>query len=284
LRTSNGGKSWRSGSILGASKLDFRDIHAVDSMVAWVLSAGDTCKIFFTSNGGASWELQYTNFQPGIFFDGFAFWSKNHAIAYSDPIDEKLFVILTVDGRTWKAIDLSHMPNTIKDEAGFAASGTGICVYGDSMVWIATGGGERSRVMRSTDGGSNWTVHDSPLMSATGMGIFSMVFTSELKGVIVGGSYVDSSNAASNCAVTSNGGVTWTLITEQQPRGYRSCVAAQGKLMLTIGRTGSEISKDSGNTWVPIGEEGYFACAIGNKYAWAVGRNGKIGRLDLEER
>jgi len=183
----------------------------------------------------------------------------------------------------WKAIDLSHMPNTIKDEAGFAASGTGICIYGDSAVWIATGGGERSRVMRSIDGGTNWTVHESPLMSATGTGIFSMVFTSELNGVIVGGSYLDSTNAGSNCAVTSNGGVTWKLITEQQPRGYRSCVAvnSDGELLLAVGRTGSEISKDLGKTWIPIGEEGYFVCAIGKKYAWAVGRNGKIGRLDL---
>jgi photosystem II stability/assembly factor-like uncharacterized protein len=122
-------------------------------------------------------------------------------------------------------------------------------------------------------------------MSNDAAGIFSIIFTTPTNGTIVGGSYLDSTNNTANCATTIDGGVNWKLITEQQPRGYRSCVTASddGKLLLTVGRTGSEWSRDNGNTWEPIGHKGYFACAIGSRYAWAVGRHGKLGKLDLTQ-
>jgi len=283
LRTSDGGIHWASGSIPGTSKLDFRDIHALDSLSAWVISAGDTCRIFSTSDGGATWDLQYSNYMPGVFFDGFAFWDEENAFAYSDPIDEKFYVIQTDNGLTWAAVDLEALPMVLKGEAGFAASGTGICVQSDSIVWIATGGGARSRVMRSLNRGSSWTVHNTPLSSSEGAGIFSIVFTSSKNGVIVGGSYLDSTKSESNCAITSDGGETWKLITTNQPRGYRSCVAASidGKVLVTVGRTGSEMSTNGGESWEVIGEDGYFACAFGKRYVWAVGRNGKVGKLKL---
>ena len=283
LRSCNGGKDWRTSFIPGCSKLDFRDIHALDCDRAWVISAGDTCKIYYTSDGGLSWKLQYINYELGIFFDGFAFWDEKTALAYSDPLGGKFYVIGTKDGHTWQPIDRSGLPDALEGEAGFAASGTGICMVGEEAVWIATGGGSRARVMFSGDKGLTWTIYDSPLTSSDAAGIFSIVFTTPNNGTIVGGSYLDSTNNSANCATTTDGGVTWKLVTGQQPRGYRSCVAAtnDAKLLLTVGRTGSEWSKDHGNTWIPIGKKGYFACAVGNKYAWAVGRNGKVGKLDL---
>ncbi|MBL4755693.1 MAG: hypothetical protein JKY52_19130 [Flavobacteriales bacterium] len=284
LRTVDGGERWTSGIIPGTAKLDFRDIHALDSLRAWVISAGDTCKIFHTTDGGISWTLQYTNFEKGIFFDGFSFWDEKTALAYSDPINGKFYIIKTTDGNQWTPIDAANIPPAIDGEAGFAASGTGICVQSDSVVWIATGGGPRSRVLRSLDRGHSWSVHDTPLQSAEGTGIFSMVFTSTQKGVIVGGSYLDSTNTESNCAITDDAGETWVLITKNQPRGYRSCVAVyrDGSVLVTVGRTGSELSDDHGQTWIPIGTEGYFTCAFSEHYVWAVGRNGKIGKLILE--
>ena len=285
LRSCNGGKLWHTGTIPGCSKLDFRDVHALDCDRAWVMSAGDTCKIYYTSDAGQSWKLQYINYEPGIFFDGFAFWDQKNALAYSDPIDGRFYIIETTDGSTWHQVDESILPRAIEGEAGFAASGTGICTVGDEAVWIATGGGARARVLHSTDKGLTWTTYDSPLMSNDAAGIFSIIFTTPTNGTIVGGSYLDSTNNTANCATTIDGGVNWKLITEQQPRGYRSCVTASddGKLLLTVGRTGSEWSRDNGNTWEPIGHKGYFACAIGSRYAWAVGRHGKLGKLDLTQ-
>ena len=281
IRTIDGGKTWTTSTIEGASKLDFRDIHALDEWSAWVISAGDTCKIFFTIDGGTNWELQYTNFEPGIFFDGFAFWDNKNALAYGDPIASRFDVIQTKDGVTWSHVDREALPLVLDGEAGFAASGTGICVLKDSLVWIASGGGIRSRVFRSKDRGITWSVYNTPLSSAEGTGIFSIVFISEDYGVIVGGSYLDSTKSDSVCAVTRDGGESWQLITDEQPNGYRSCVAAalDGEILVTVGRTGSEVSMDGGLSWASLGVQGYYACAFSENYVWAVGRNGKVGKL-----
>jgi len=281
LKTINGGKSWTTDTIPGASKLDFRDIHAIDTATAWVISAGDIAKIYHTDDGGKNWEEQYTNTSEGVFFDGLAFWDEQSGIAYSDPIEGKLLIITTDNGgKTWKEINTANLPTVLAGEAGFAASGTGIVINGDSTVWIATGGGEKARVFRSKDRGVHWEVFDTPIVSGEGAGIFSMAFMNENDGVIVGGDYVDSVNATANCAITSDGGQTWQLIKSNQPNGYRSCVAAIGdSLLITVGRTGSEYSTDKGLSWKPLGKEGYYSCGCSESYCWAVGRGGKMARL-----
>ncbi|MBL4658349.1 MAG: exo-alpha-sialidase, partial [Flavobacteriales bacterium] len=219
----------------------------------------------------------------GIFFDGFAFWDEKRAIAYSDPIDKKFFVIRTLNGKTWEPIPAAGFPEALEGEAGFAASGTGIQVMGDSTAWIATGGGASARVMKSVDLGKTWNVYATPLVSKEGAGIFSMVYISQQKGIVVGGSYLDSTNSTANCAVTKDGGLTWEEIRSNQPQGYRSCVAVtpDGDHVFAVGRTGSERSDDGGLTWKVIGTDGYYACASSKKYVWAVGRSRKIAKLTL---
>ena len=281
LTSSDSGKSWDKGVIRGADSLDFRDIHAIDKDRAWVLSAGAVGSIYYTKDRGKNWLLQYKNTRPGVFFDGFAFWNNSAGMAYSDPIDGKLLIIKTENGgQSWFQIDTVLLPAVIKNEAGFAASGTGICVYGDSLVWIATGGGERARVFKSANRGISWNVYDTPLSSKEGAGIFSITFLNEEAGVIVGGDYVDSTNSNGNCATSSDGGVTWELVTEQNPNGYRSCVAViSGGKLITTGRTGSEFSHTKGQSWVEFSKDGYYACDCTPRVCWAVGRGGKMARL-----
>jgi len=99
-----------------------------------------------------------------------------------------------------------------------------------------------------------------------------------------GGSYKDSANTTANCAVTNDGGETWTLVDANNPNGYRSCIAqAKGNgLLITVGRTGSEYSLDKGGSWKHLGSEGYYACDIANNVGWAVGRSGKMAKINLE--
>lgn len=284
LRSVDEGGSWLYGTIPGAENLDFRDIHAVNHLLAWVISAGDSGLIFVTRDGGRNWYLQYKNKSEGIFFDGFAFWDKKSAIAYSDPLGDRWFSIRTNNaGGKWELIDPFAYPAMQEGEAGFAASGTGIVTYGKGHVWIASGGADIARVFRSLDWGSNWRVYNTPLRSGKTAGIFSMAFWNHTDGVIVGGDYIDSTNRSYNCAVTLDGGQHWELIEKDNPNGYRSCVAANedGSVLLTVGRTGSEYSLDKGRTWIPLGTEGFYSCGIGKKWAFAVGRGGKVKRLNL---
>src|SRR6476619_674852 len=63
LRTTDGGATWRSGRVVGADSLQFRDVYAVDSMTAYLLSigTGPQSRIYKTTDAGEHWTLQYTN-------------------------------------------------------------------------------------------------------------------------------------------------------------------------------------------------------------------------------
>jgi photosystem II stability/assembly factor-like uncharacterized protein len=275
------GETWHSDTIPGATQFDFRDIHAFSADVAYVLSAGEIAKIYKTTNGGASWTEQYDDRREGVFFDGFDFWNESEGIAYSDPIEGKLLIIKTEDGgQSWKEIEQDVLPETLAGEAGFAASGTGIVALG-SYIWIATGNGQAARVFRSIDKGNSWAVFDTPVKTGDGCGIFSMTFLNENNGVIVGGCYLDSTSTMQNCAVTQDGGQTWEPIDRNQPNGYRSCVtkSRDNQLLISVGRTGCDFSKNGGEKWKAITKEGYFSCALGDHVGWAVGRNGKIAKI-----
>lgn len=284
IMSTDGGTSWLDVSIAEADSLDFRDIHAIDRYMAWVISAGNGVRIYRTDNGGASWHEQYNDPRAVAFYDGFDFAGPDTAMAYGDPIDGQWSVLTTTNGgNDWEGVSYAVLPDGLDGEGGYAASGTGIVLRGTN-AWIAAGGGSESRLLHTADFGETWNVVPAPLESAPGAGIFSMAFDHSGNGVLVGGNYVDSTNASSNCAFSSDYGQTWTLVTEQQPNGYRSCVAVHqsGSPWLTTGRTGSEYSNNGGRTWQAISTEGYYSCAMSSGTVFASGRRGKLARLFLQ--
>ncbi len=254
--------------------LDFRDVHAFNEREAVIMSSGDGCLIYKTIDGAESWKLVYENDSSGIFFDGMDFWDDNNGIAFSDPIDNQLFIITTNNaGDSWEKLESVELPKTLKGEAGFAASGTGIVCVGDSSVYIGTGGGEVSRVFVSHNMGKNWKVVETPMMRGEASGIYSMVFIDELNGVAVGGNYLDSANTNGNCAITSDGGLSWRLA-KIPPTGYRSGVAYNGNgVLVATGRNGVDASYDKGDNWVHISDSAYYSVALNGQSGWLSGRD-----------
>ncbi|HEV8160155.1 MAG TPA: YCF48-related protein, partial [Pyrinomonadaceae bacterium] len=63
LKTIDGGKTWTIGKVPDANKLDFRDVEAFDANTAYLLSIGEgkNSRIYKTSDGGATWKLQFKN-------------------------------------------------------------------------------------------------------------------------------------------------------------------------------------------------------------------------------
>ena len=284
IKTTNGGNTWQTFKISDDHDLDLRDIEAFNEDTALVISAGRPCKIYKTIDGGNSWSEKYYDDRESVFFDGMDFWDEQNGIAYGDPIDQHFTIIITSNGgETWRSLDSASLPKSLPDEAGFAASGTGIVAMAQDRVWLATGGATSARVFFSNDKGVSWNVSNVPLKSGEGTGIFSISFVDENNGIALGGNYIDSTDKSANCAITNDGGKTWILITEKNPNGYRSCVAVSnnGNLAITVGRTGSEFSTNHGRTWKHLGSEGYFSCGFGQKTAWAVGRSGKMAKLNL---
>jgi len=175
-RTTDGGKTWSVGTVLGAEKLDFRDVEAFGETTAYLLSAGagDASRIYKTVDGGKSWAMQFKNADPEAFFDAIAFWDEQNGIALGDPIKGLFQVIVTADsGGNWKPVTAKILPPALPGEGAFAASGTSLVTHGESDVWFATGGAKTARVFHSKDRGQNWEVSETPILPVSNPLAFS---------------------------------------------------------------------------------------------------------------
>lgn len=287
-RTTDGGKTWTVDTIAGATRLDFRDVHALSATAAWAMSAGPAeqgqAQIFRTTDG-VRWTKQFESKQPGVFLDALSFWDGQHGIAMGDPVGGHLFVLTTDDGgATWSQVPTDAAPPMLPGEAAFAASGTCLTVEGTSNVWIATGGGSRARVFRSTDRGRTWSVADTPIHAGTSAsGIFSIAFYDAQHGVVVGGEYTKPRESSANVALTSDGGKSWSLANGPLPAGYMSGVAyvpgTNGRSLVAVGLAGTARSSDGGESWVMIDSVAYNSVAFASRDdGWAVGPKGRIAK------
>jgi photosystem II stability/assembly factor-like uncharacterized protein len=289
LRTIDAGRTWQRLIVPDGAGLDFRDVDAIDERTAWVLSIGpgDASRIYRTLDGGAHWESQFVNREPKAFYDGMAFWDAEHGLAISDSVDGR-FVIIRTDngGRTWSPVEPSGLPPALPGEGAFAASGTSVAVVGRDEAWIGTGASSQARVLRSRDRGRTWTVATTTLPAGASAGIFSIAFADAARGIIVGGDYKQEGNARDTVALSNDGGVSWRMIAAPGVSGFRSAVAwlpstGAASSVLAAGPNGSDLSRDGGRTWTPLGGPGFHALAVGrDAVAWAVGEGGRIGRLD----
>ena len=283
LRTGDGGATWKKLSVT-SDALDFRDIDAIDENTAYVLSIGNgaASRIYKTLDGGATWVLQFRNEDPKVFLDAMSFWDADHGIVIGDSVDGKFYILTTANGgRDWSRVPADALPPALENEGAFAASGTNIAVYGKGSAWIGLGAAARARVLRTTDGGRTWKVSETPLKSGASSGIFSIAFSDQKHGVIVGGDYQKEKEAVDNLALTDDGGATWTLV--QGLSGFRSVVAylPGTTRVIAIGPAGSDYSQDGGKTWAPLSGPGFdtFSFARGQKLGWGAGAKGAIGCL-----
>lgn len=287
-RTTDGGTTWRIETVPGTDSLDFRDIDARSATRAVAMSAGEAehgqAKMFRTTDG-RSWSKVYETTQKGAFLDALSFWDDRHGIAMGDPVDGRLFILVTDDGgATWTRVPMENAPPMTRAEAAFAASGTCLIIQGMSNVWIGTGGGIRARVFRSSDRGRTWSVAETPLHAGNpASGIFSIAFSDALHGVVVGGEYTSPRAPLDNVALTSDGGKTWRLASGELPRGYMSGVAfipgTRGKSLVAVGLAGTATSVDGGESWSMVDTVGYNSVAFASPTAgWAVGPRGRIAK------
>jgi photosystem II stability/assembly factor-like uncharacterized protein len=283
LRTADGGQTWQKLAVT-TDVLDFRDIDAIDAQTAYVLAIGNgaASRIYKTTDGGKTWTLQFRNEDQKAFLDAMSFWDANHGIVFGDSVDGQLYIMTTADGgRVWSRVPAANLPPALENEGAFAASGTNIAVFGTSHAWIGTGAAAKARVLRTVDGGRTWKVAETPLAAAPSAGIFSIAFRDAKHGIIVGGDYRREQEAVDNLAVTSDGGVTWTLV--KGLSGFRSVVGyvPGTKTLVALGPSGGDYSTDDGRTWTPIGGPGFdtFSFVPGKSMGWGAGADGRIGRL-----
>ena len=282
-RTIDGGKSWAAGQVPGGEGLDFRDVHAVDGGIAYLLSSGpgDESRIYKTLDGGASWRMQLTNPDQNGFLDAIAFFDARRGLALGDPVDGRFQVFATTDGgEGWKRIPSTGMPPALPAEGAFAASGTCLVTMGDRHAWFATGGASVSRVFRSEDAGLTWTAAETPVRAGNpSSGIFSLAFVDATRGFAIGGDYKSPELPGPFLARTTDGGKSWSLLADA-PRGYRSGLAVvkagDGSIScVAVGPGGSNRSWTDSARWSSESQEGFHAVDS----VWAVGDSGRIAKL-----
>jgi photosystem II stability/assembly factor-like uncharacterized protein len=287
IRTTDGGATWQPLTVPGSEKLDFRDIDAIDDNTAFVLSIGpgEQSRIYKTADAGATWTEQFVNRDPEAFFDAMDFWDANRGIAISDSVKGQFVVLATSDGgNTWTRVPPAALPPALPNEGAFAASGTNVATVAPNHVWIGTGAGREARVLRSSDRGRTWQVAPTPLAAGPSAGIFSIAFSSPRTGIIVGGEYKVESGALNdaNAALTTDGGATWTPVNGLS--GFRSVVAylsADGRSVIAVGPSGTDVSDDGGKTWTPLDGPGFHTFSIAKRgtIGYGAGERGGVGRL-----
>lgn len=293
LRTVDGGQTWGSLTVSGASTLDFRDVDAINERTASVLSigAGPQSRIYKTSDAGATWTLQFTNEDPKGFYDAMSFWDEAHGLVIGDSIDGQFAILRTENGgTTWTRVPSSVLPPALANEGAFAASGSNVAVVGSGEAWIAMGAAIKSRVLHTRDRGQSWSITDTPLATGRSSGSFSIAFRDARHGVIVGGDYSKEFEAVDNVATTDDGGKRWTLVKERGLSGFRSAVKYVPRTKSTfiaVGPQGADLSIDDGRTWTPLSGvatiPGFDALSFVPRepIAWASGAKGALARLEM---
>src|SRR6266550_3234741 len=87
LRSLDDGATWIRLSVPGQPDLDFRGIVAFSDKTAYLMSSGegDKSRIYKTTDGGQSWEQQYTDANKSLFLDSIACLSETKCFALGDP-------------------------------------------------------------------------------------------------------------------------------------------------------------------------------------------------------
>jgi photosystem II stability/assembly factor-like uncharacterized protein len=211
-RTTDGGSTWRTGQVPGADSLQFRDVHAVDANIAYLLSIGEgsQSRIYKTVDAGQRWTLQFTNADPKGFYDCFDFWDADRGVVIGDAIDGRIAALITTDGGVrWTRVPPESLPAAQASEGSFAASGTCVETQAGGHAWAVMSNPTRGRVLHTADYGRTWSIDTLPITTHEGSGPQSLSFRDARNGVALGGGYpAQPSDVLS--AITREGGATWT--------------------------------------------------------------------------
>ena len=261
--------------------LHFRSI-AFNGKDHFLLSIGNPAVLY--KSVFDSKKVVYTESHEKVFYDSMKFFDEMNGIAMGDPTEDCLSIILTHDGgETWTKIPCNKLPKITEGEAAFAASNTNVALF-ENHAWLASGG-SKARVFHSADYGRSWDVYSTPMQQGGKMtGIFSMDFYDQERGIIFGGNWEDQAANNGNKAVSIDGGITWSLLTDGDGPGYRSCVqfisGSNAKGIFAVGIPGISYSADGGLTWQHIDKKDFYTIRLvpNKNIAWLAGK-GKIAKM-----
>ena len=282
LRSLDDGATWTRLFVSGQPDLDFRGIVVFGDSTAYLMSSGegDKSRIYKTTNGGQSWEQQYTDVDKSFFLDSIACLSEKICFALGDPIDGKFLILHTSDGHSWIPLAPKDRPDALSKEGAFAASNSNLLIISESELYLVTGG-FAARVLHTTDAGKSWSASAVPIAAGNASsGIFSITRCADNLLVAAGGDFANPAIALRTAAFSSDSAKSWQS-PQQQPAGYRSSVAALGaNTFLAVGATGSDLSTDNTAHWKSFPSAPLNALfALDADHIYAAGPKGLIAQF-----
>jgi hypothetical protein len=259
---------------------EYRDLALFGKNVCGMVS-GNNGVIEEVMNSSATAMVE----DSGVFYDDIVRY-KDALIILGDPLGGHFFLrkapISLGSASFW-----SHQLPTIKnqpDEACYAASGTTAQLVGKNDYVFVSGGKQSARFHRFdlTDS-TTYFVRDLPMVKGEGAGPFSVCFTDENHGVIVGGNYLQAKDSSGTCVYTEDGGKTW-LRSTISPNGYRSCVTGNKNILFSCGTTGIDYSSDGGKTWNPFDTGNYCALLLEKRCLYATTNKGVCIRYSFTKK
>jgi photosystem II stability/assembly factor-like uncharacterized protein len=287
LRSADRGKTWKRIYVEGGDTFDFRGIQAISADTAYLMSSGtvDQSRIYKTTDGGQTWQLQVIDMRAGFFLDAIVCLDELRCFALSDPVGGKFLVLATQDGQHWEDVPRATMPAALTGEGAFAAGNSALAVTANGEIYFGTGGGATSRVFHSPDMGRTWTVTPTPIAAGVAAaGIFSVARSGDTV-IAVGGDYRQANMASSVASYSTDRGATWQ-IAAGQPGGYRSGVASvDAKKFVAAGPNGEDNSSDGGAHWTHTGSVNLNAITVLDAAdVWGAGANGTVARYVVPQK
>ncbi len=282
LRSLDDGATWTRLAVPGQPDLDFRGVVAISDTTAYLMSSGegDKSRIYKTADGGATWELQFTDVNKAFFLDSVACASQIKCFALGDPINGKFLILQTGDGHRWNPLPPQNLPTALPKEGAFAASNSNLFVTSGNELFVVTGA-FAARVLHTSDGGESWSAAAVPIAADNpSSGIFAITFSTENHFLAVGGDYANPGVALRIAAFSDDRGKTWQSAT-LQPSGFRSAVASvDAQTFLAVGTNGSDLSQDAGLHWKPFASLSFNALfALDAQHIFAAGPKGVIAQF-----
>jgi photosystem II stability/assembly factor-like uncharacterized protein len=112
-----------------------------------------------------------------------AFRDSGRGVVYGDAIEGTFFVLRTEDGgASWDCVPEGGLPAAQEGEGGFAESGSSVTTGSGGRAWIATGNGERTRVLWTEDEGRTWQASSVPVAGGPAAGLTTIDTCSTTRG------------------------------------------------------------------------------------------------------
>jgi photosystem II stability/assembly factor-like uncharacterized protein len=167
----------------------YDDVYFINDTVGWV--AGGDRRIQHTTDGGRTWKLQFA--APG-YLRSIEFATPQ--LGFCGSLDSALFRT-TDGGQTWTNVTTNITPKKPAGICGLAAPDP-LNIYGCG-IWHGP-----AFIVKSTDGGLNWTYID---MSAYATRLVDIFFLDKDTGFVTGSAYPASDGGV--ILYTTDGGMNW---------------------------------------------------------------------------